>query len=688
MRLLRIVLGLMLCTIVSPASATVFARDTFNLAVPGGSPGYSVGKIHGQGFGTGWSADTQVQGSLCTSSSNTATGGGRSGFNWVDGYSGSSTTADVIAPNVFTFPGLVLGTGMLSSKKSSSDIRAFRTFDVTQAALDAFRKGSSSIGNGTIFLGVMTRLNTPGTATGHCGVHLYETLPGPLSSCQAGKAGERLYFGDRNFKGAVASTVYNVGRTTQGGNGAAIFDTMTQFDSTAHLEVLRIRFNVSSACDAGVNGPANCTKCPIDPATNLPSLCNDEITYWLDPPAGPLPPTLATQGPHPVQDFAFDSVSIGSGQGSGGGQEGCDFGALTLTDSYADLFELPANDSCLNAEAIDLEPDLPVDVYGTTIGALDDYQTFCADMTPAADSPDVVYQLNVAAPGTLYMSLNDGSGAHPFNGALELRTSACADEHNGQNMRTLCYNQHSVGAGEGDAIDIAAGTFWVVVDSIGAPGDFSLSFDLAPALCGDGVVNESVGETCEPTSSNDPGCFGIDDEFPCKVKPQPMQLEACPGLPEVIAAGESLVWGPFTTMGALDDTIGSCLGGNRHGSDQVIQVTPSASGSLTLTIGVDPATGVAYCLEPSTCWNSGIGCPAECWAGAIYVRTTCADAATQTACDWAYSSPWDGPTPTFFVEHVTIPVTAGVPYFVFVDGISSSSLPHSAGPYFVEANLQ
>lgn len=679
-RLLWLAVAVVLFGVSRPAAATTFAHDTFD--------GYTLGPAHEQGHGTGWDTAAQVQGSLCSTTSNLAVGGGESGPNWVDGGSGAT-----IAPSVFSFPGLLVGADMLSVKKSNSDLRIFRSIDMTQAALAPFLNAAGRIGKGTVFFGLMMRLSTPAPANGHCGVHLYETLPGPLQKCSASKVGERAYFGDRNLNVQTnkPATHYNFERTTQGAAGAALWDTTIPFDQTPRLVVLEIQFNTSSTCDVGVNGPAKCPPCPIDPATNMPSLCNDTVTMWIDPSAGPTPPAGPAMGPHTVMDFAFDSFSLGAGQGSQLGQEGCDFGAIAITSTFADLFVLPTNDTCATATVIDLEPDVPVDVVGTTIGAVDDYTTFCADTTPASDGQDVVYQLNVADPGTLYMSLDSTSGSHPFDGAFEVRTSACTDEHNGQGQLTLCY--HLYGS---PPIDIFPGTYWIVVDSVGPPGDFTLSLALTAASCGDGVVNESAGENCEPTSSNDPGCYGLDDSAPCTVKPQPTQLETCPGMPEIIAGGESVVWGPFTTIGAVDDTIGSCFGtpphNNPHGTDQVFQVTPSASGTLTLTIGVDPATGIAYCSEPSTCWSPSsqqfVGCPVDCWAGAIYVRTTCANPATEIACDWAYSlGPWDT-NPTYFVEHVSVPVTAGTPYFVFVDGVSKPQIPHSAGPYYLAASLQ
>ena len=68
---------------------------------------------------------------------------------------------------------------------------------------------------------------------------------------------------------------------------------------------------------------------------------------------------------------------------------------------------LPANDTCASPTAEDLSDGTHTVVDGSTICAIDDYQSYCADTTTAKDAPDVVYQLNVKDPGTLTISLDD-----------------------------------------------------------------------------------------------------------------------------------------------------------------------------------------------------------------------------------------------------------------------------------------
>ncbi len=133
--------------------------------------------------------------------------------------------------------------------------------------------------------------------------------------------------------------------------------------------------------------------------------------------------------------------------------------------------------------------------------------------------------------------------------------------------------------------------------------------------------------------------------------------------------------GPNDTTNAVDNYAGSCFAGNLGGRDQVYDFVPTTSGTLTLQTGLDPAmSDVPYCDE-GTCQTNFV-CPAGCWTKVIYVRTSCADSATEVACNW-------DETYKNLTAIVAIPVTAGMHYYVFVDSTDASD----AGPYYLNAKL-
>jgi hypothetical protein len=90
---------------------------------------------------------------------------------------------------------------------------------------------------------------------------------------------------------------------------------------------------------------------------------------------------------------------------------------------------------------------------------------------------------------------------------------------------------------------------------------------------------------------------------------------------------------------------------NAEAPDLVYVVVPDADGTLTLSLTSE-------------------------WDGGLYVRTTCDDPATELAC---VDQLGDNAT-----EVLTLPVTAGATYYVYVDGYTSDSY----GPYELSSDLQ
>jgi hypothetical protein len=340
--------------------------------------------------------------------------------------------------------------------------------------------------------------------------------------------------------------------------------------------------------------------------------------------------------------------------------------ALLLFSLLALLLGAAPNDTCATPDVVTISPGQSVAMMGDTTGAADDVQVFCAKVA----APDVTYSMTITAPGTLTLSLLDAVSV-PWNGAFSVRKQGCLIDGNAD----FCANLRPAGAGEVFKYAVEPGTYAVIVDGgdAGAAGQFTMTFALAAPVCGDGVRNP--GEECDVGATSTDTC----DATTCLFKPAAVpSLEACPGFPVAIAAGEDKLIGQFDTYNAHDDYNGAC-NHNYGGRDHVFQITPAASGTLYLDTGYDEV-GHAYCNNP-TCWMGAWDCPAGCWNRVLYTRSTCANAATETACDH------DRYLTKYVTADLSIPVTAGVPVFAFVDSLSDNEFGFCAGPYYLHARL-
>lgn len=347
----------------------------------------------------------------------------------------------------------------------------------------------------------------------------------------------------------------------------------------------------------------------------------------------------------------------GSGANGGGGSGGTGGGP-----------EVTPTDTCPGT-AVTLAPGGSVTGVGTTAGATDDYTTFCGDTDVGMNAGDVVFELTTSAAGTLRLELDDADG---FDGVVSIRRDACESRV----ANDECVNFAT--DGEDYETDLAAGTYWVVVDGANSTsGAFSLKMSLAAPTCGDGVVNESAGEECDPVTPDDT-CFPPGDPEECTLQPPPVaDLETCPGYEVAIAGGQSLVLGPFNNTTYADNQIGTCAGANVGGRDNVFQFAPSDDGTLTVTLGNDANTGAPWC---DTCGNDACTDGDGCWAFILYARGTACEGGTAVELACAYD-------PTFTEKTATIdfPVVGGTSYWVVVD--SSFAGPYTAGPYYLDATL-
>lgn len=183
-------------------------------------------------------------------------------------------------------------------------------------------------------------------------------------------------------------------------------------------------------------------------------------------------------------------------------------------------------------------------------------------------------------------------------------------------------------------------TYWVIVDSetTTAVGTYTLLMSIRPPGCGDGLLsgaeqcddgNVKSGDGCSPT---------------CTVEAL-AGLDTCPGYALPLAGtGTEPRTGVVTvdTATLAGNYAGSC-GGNAK--DAVVVVTPPVNGKLTARY-----TGINY-------------------SAVLYARSTCADAATQLSCDADNTTTGPGTSRDLTIASVT----AGTPYYLFLDGYNGQS---------------
>ena len=332
----------------------------------------------------------------------------------------------------------------------------------------------------------------------------------------------------------------------------------------------------------------------------------------------------------------------------------------------------PANDAC-PGEKIAPAMGASATVNGTIANATDDYQTFCADVSPEATAADVVYELDVPAAVTVTLEC-DATGFVP---ALSLRKHQCAAELGGD----MCLH---IGASHlSTKVALAAGTYWIVIDTRdGASGTFTLTATFATPTCGDGVVNP--GEQCDPAvpTAGD-GCIDPGDADACRFGEAPLDpaIVACPGGPISIAKGASLVLGPYNNgSGDHAETnfpeAGTPCEYGGLGPEDVFRVTPTGDGTLTAQIGHDADGTTLYCDTHYDCADF-----------LLYLRANRCDSdvpADELAC--ADFTP--NPNNLFgFDELLTVstPVTAGADTWVIVDGLDDT---YGIGAYYLQISLE
>jgi len=272
-----------------------------------------------------------------------------------------------------------------------------------------------------------------------------------------------------------------------------------------------------------------------------------------------------------------------------------------------------------------------------------DCEAACGAQITAACTGAIVMQGSIMGDtigGTsLFSGSCTGSGAHEQAltitpgmagqvGQLKLKLSSATDQglyvRSGCGDRSTelgCADSKPAGMDEVLSVPVTGGVpVTVFIDGYhtGSEGPFTLEADFQQAICGDGAIllpeecddgNAAAGDGC------DAACH-IEYPFYC--------MAAVPA-----AIGET----PGDTTGGSSVFKGSCTGG--LAAERMFSYTPPSSGTLH--------------VELSSAKNMG-----------LYIRTSCAAQSTELGC--ADSLPSGG------TEVLDVPVTAGTPLTIFVDG--------------------
>jgi len=374
-------------------------------------------------------------------------------------------------------------------------------------------------------------------------------------------------------------------------------------------------------------------------------------------------------------DSGTSSTGTG-GTGAGTSSSKATTGSSTISATSTGTGGVPpvqASDKC-PGNSITLNPGEQVTLNGTTVGATDDYHEFCADSdATAVGAPDVVYQVVLPQTCSFTTTLNDMG----FDGAVSIRQT-CDTRDTGNDS---CVNHAT--DGELDKEELTAGTYFVIVDSAtkNGAGAFTLTLDCATPACGDGILN-SAEEQCDPgpadpnDSCGDPGTVNG-----CKILEAPF-ADTCADITTPISVSTAMpvfvpASPPLNSSLSGTDNYNSPNCSNpvdTTAPDQVFEFLPMTTGTLSVTIGQN-YNGQAYCTV------EGLAGP-DCFVHVMWFKSVDCTNGPELSCVYSTPATDNG------VNTLSIPVIAGTPYFLFVEGNSSSTAQFENGPYLLKATLQ
>jgi cysteine-rich repeat protein len=342
-------------------------------------------------------------------------------------------------------------------------------------------------------------------------------------------------------------------------------------------------------------------------------------------------------------DVTVTPSICGNGHLEGG--ETCDDGNAVAGDGCdaACLLEpATSHDTCQNAAAITLAPaangTFAASVSSGTTNLTHD-QTFTGCTSAGADA---IYTVVAPISGVMSVEVPVAS----FNVSLGARSTCPASTT--ASVPIACSNASSENGLESINFSVVQGTtYYVIVDGTAAAerGTFTMLVNVRPPGCGDGLL--SGNEQCDDGNLvNGDGCSET-----CTVEPL-AGLDTCPGytLP-LTGTGNEPRLGVVTidTSALTANYAGSCGGSSKDG---VVVVTPPITGTMSVKL-----TGMNY--QP-----------------VLFARTNCTNATSEPFTGTSTSAKAcddDQPNPSTQVREFVVKVTAGTPYYLFVDGYLGSA---------------
>ncbi len=250
----------------------------------------------------------------------------------------------------------------------------------------------------------------------------------------------------------------------------------------------------------------------------------------------------------------------------------------------------------------------------------------------ATNGKDAWYKIVAPRAGVLIAKVGDTL----WDVSLNARPGSCTTTTGTSTNFITCSNVTPRG-NEQIAFAVEEGsTYYVIVDGSTKSGAFTLDISVGPSACGDGVV--SSGEACDDgNTSNGDGCSST-----CAFETL-TGVDTCPGFAVALTGTGTAIRSKTITLSTASlsaDYTGSCAGSARDG---VVAITPDVSGELRVQMSSN-------------------------YLNVLYARSTCTDSTTQLSCEAPSTT-----TPKIEVREIAMSVSAGVPVYFFVDGMTGES---------------
>ena len=331
-----------------------------------------------------------------------------------------------------------------------------------------------------------------------------------------------------------------------------------------------------------------------------------------------------------VRDSGSDSPDKADAPDGGGAQEG-----------GLDALFAPVGDSC--ADTLTLAParGAPASIEFDTSDLKDDYTSYCTkggNLEPALDGVVAISpQLDPGEAGTLTITATRSAGT-----AILYTQSEC-----GQSETVLSCGVADLTTSTQLAVTEGDVVYAVAETPAGDAGSVTVKAELAPAVCGDGALNQ--GEGCdfgdtEPDDGCDPDC-----QFEA---PADAASDKCPGTPSPVnlSLTQTFETSGFT-IGYSDDYDAPCSDA-KGAPERVFSVNVDASGTLRVTVDAD--------------FDAVVSVYDSCVSEALVGARGCTDATDPTA-----------------TEVLQVPAVSGARYLIVVDGFNASSM----GTFSLKAEL-